>query len=52
MVGLWLGAITEHEALAEILARADLTDDCKKQIDEAIHGVIQDYEGTPETPTE
>ncbi|MGH6735688.1 MAG: hypothetical protein ACRECX_06365 [Methyloceanibacter sp.] len=48
MGGLWLGATTEQHALVEILARADLSEDCKQQIDGAVQGVIQDYEGKPE----
>ena len=43
--GLLLGASTEQTALVTLLARANLSDDCKKQIDQAVHGVIQDYEG-------
>jgi len=38
MGGLFLGATTEHTALAEILGRANLTPDCKEQIKEAMAG--------------
>ena len=40
--GLLLGAATEQKALVTILARANLSDDCKRQIDQALRGVNRD----------
>jgi len=45
MGGLFLGATTEQAALVELLARANLTAECQKQINDAVNGVIRDYEG-------
>jgi hypothetical protein len=39
--GLFMGATTEHTALAEILGTADLTADCRVQIEKAMAGGIQ-----------
>ncbi|MGH6866599.1 MAG: hypothetical protein ACREDO_10625 [Methyloceanibacter sp.] len=50
MVGLWLGATTEQNALVTLLARANLSEDCKQQIDRAVQGIIEDYEGKPTEP--
>lgn len=36
MGGLFLGATTEQTQLTEILGRANLTPDCKEQINEAL----------------
>jgi hypothetical protein len=36
--GLFMGATTEHTALAGILGRADLTADCRVQIEKAMAG--------------
>jgi len=40
--GLLLGAASEQHALVTFLANANLSDDCKSQIDRAIHGGNQD----------
>jgi uncharacterized membrane protein len=45
--GLLLGAASEQKALVTFLAHANLSDDCKRQIDQAIHGVDQDEGGPP-----
>ena len=36
--GLFLGATTEQTAVSEILARANLTPDCREQVDETLRG--------------
>jgi hypothetical protein len=36
--GLLLGATTEHMTLAEVLGHANLTPDCRAQIEEALRG--------------
>ena len=44
--GLLLGAAAEQTALVTFLASANLSDDCRKQIDKAIRGVTQE-DGSP-----
>jgi uncharacterized membrane protein len=48
--GLLIGAHTEQNAIVTFLARANLSDDCKNQIDQAIHGSDQN-QGEP-TPSQ
>ncbi|ODS01652.1 hypothetical protein AUC69_05115 [Methyloceanibacter superfactus] len=43
--GLLIGATTEQAALAEILGTADLTADCRAQIEEAMAGGRRPTEG-------
>lgn len=50
MAGLWLGATTEQAAFVELLARADLTEDCRQQINAAVGGASRDFEGRPAQP--
>lgn len=42
MAGLWLGALSEENTLVSMLARADLTADCREQIDTAMQGAPED----------
>jgi hypothetical protein len=48
LLGLWLGARGEQNALVDIIARADITPQCREELDRAIKAVIEDWEG-PET---
>ena len=52
LLGLWLGATTEQSALVELIARADLTPQCRAELDRGIKAVIEDWEGPPATPSE
>ena len=45
--GVWAGAKTEQDTLADLLERADLTTDCQSQIDQAVRDTISDWEGGP-----
>jgi hypothetical protein len=45
--GVWAGAKTEQDTLADLLTRADFTADCQSQIDQAVRGTISDWEGGP-----
>ena len=38
MAGLWLGATSEHDALAELLAHGDFSGACRAEIDTALSG--------------
>lgn len=52
LLGLWLGARTEQSALVELIARADLTPECRAEINQGIKAIIEDWEGPPATPSE
>jgi len=45
--GVWAGAKTEQDTLADLLERADLTTDCQSQIDLAVRDVISNWQGGP-----
>jgi hypothetical protein len=47
LLGLWLGARTEQSALVDIITRADLTPECREQLDRGIKAIIEDWEGPP-----
>ena len=50
LLGLWLGATNEQSALAELIARVDLTPECRAELDCGLKDVIEDWEGPP-TPS-
>lgn len=52
LIGLWLGARGEQAALVELISRADLTPECRAELDRAIKAVIEDWEGAPAKPAE
>jgi len=49
LVGLWLGATTEQSALVELIGRAELSPECRAELDRGIKAVIEDWEGPPPT---
>jgi hypothetical protein len=51
LLGLWLGAKSEQSTLVELIARADLTPDCRAELDRAVRGIISNFEGK-EAPAE
>jgi membrane protein DedA with SNARE-associated domain len=51
LLGLWLGARGEQSALVDIITRADITPQCREELDRAIKAVIQDWE-TPAAPAQ
>ena len=52
LIGLWFGATTEQSALVEIISRAELTPQCRAELNDAVKGIIQDWEGPPAEPAE
>ena len=48
LLGLWLGARGEQAALVELIARAELTPQCRAELDQSIKAIIEDWEGPPE----
>jgi hypothetical protein len=49
LLGLWLGAREEQAALVDVVTRADLTPECREQLDRGIKSIIEDWEGPPAT---
>jgi membrane protein DedA with SNARE-associated domain len=47
LLGLWLGAHGEQAALVNVITRADLTPECREQLDRGIKAIIEDLEGPP-----
>jgi hypothetical protein len=52
LLGLWLGATSEQHTLVELITRADLTPECREELNSAVEGIIQDWEGPPAAPSE
>jgi hypothetical protein len=44
LLGLWLGAKGEQSALVELITRADLTPQCREELNRGIKAIIQDWE--------
>ena len=44
---LWLGARGEQAALVELISRAELTPECRAELDRGIKSIIEDWEGAP-----
>ena len=51
LLGLWLGARGEQAALVELITRAELTSECREQLDRGIKAIIEDWEG-PQPPAQ
>ncbi len=51
LLGLWLGARTEQSVLVEIVARAQLSPECRAELDRGIKSIIEDRESPP-TPAQ
>ncbi|HXG79548.1 MAG TPA: hypothetical protein VNJ31_09455 [Methyloceanibacter sp.] len=47
LLGLWFGAKGEQNALVEIISRAELSPQCRSELDDAIKAIIEDWEGPP-----
>jgi hypothetical protein len=45
LLGLWLGARGEQAALVDVIARAELTPECREQLDRGIKDIVEDWEG-------
>jgi membrane protein DedA with SNARE-associated domain len=51
LLGLWLGARSEQHTLVELITRADLTPECRAELDRGIKSIIEDWEA-PQTPAQ
>jgi hypothetical protein len=47
LLGLWLDATSEQAALVDIITRAELTPECREELNSAAKGIIEDWEGPP-----
>ena len=47
LLGLWLGARSEQHTLVELIAQANLTPECRAELDRGIKSIIEDWEGPP-----
>jgi membrane protein DedA with SNARE-associated domain len=52
LLGLWLGARGEQQTLVELITRADLTPQCREELDRGIKAIIEDWEGAPAAPAQ
>jgi hypothetical protein len=52
LLGLWLGARSEHSTLVELIARANLTPQCREELDRGIKSIIEDWEGAQAAPAQ
>ena len=49
LLGLWLGARGEQQTLVDVITRAELTPECRAQLDRGIKTIIEDWESPPRT---
>jgi hypothetical protein len=52
LLGLWLGATTEQRALVEIISSAELSPQCREELNSTVKGIIEDWEGPPAAPAQ
>jgi hypothetical protein len=52
LLGLWVGARSEHGTFVELIARANLTPACREELDRGIKAIIEDWEGPPAQPAQ
>jgi hypothetical protein len=52
LLGLWLGATSEQHTLVELITRAELTPQCREELNQSIKAIIDDWEGPPAAPSQ
>jgi hypothetical protein len=50
--GVWTGGQAEQDAFVELMTRANLDDNCRAQLGEAMQAIIDEYEGKPAAPAQ
>jgi hypothetical protein len=45
LAGIWIGGEIEQDVIIEIVTKADLTADCRQQLERAMDAVIKAWEG-------
>jgi hypothetical protein len=48
--GVWVGAENEHHVMLELLTRANLDENCRAPLGDAMQAIIDEYEGKPASP--
>jgi hypothetical protein len=48
--GVWTGAETEQDVMVELITRANLDENCRAQLGDAMQAIIDDYESKPASP--
>lgn len=48
--GVLVGAETEQDVMMELLTRANLDENCRAQLGEAMQRMVEEYEGKPASP--
>jgi hypothetical protein len=51
-LGFWIGGQAEQEVFVELIARANLNDTCREQLESGMQAIIDSYEGKPAAPVE
>lgn len=47
LLGLWLGARSEQQTLVDIITRAEISPECREELNRGIKAIIEDWEGAP-----
>jgi hypothetical protein len=48
--GVWVGAETEQDVMMQLITRANLDENCRVQLGDAMQAIIDEYEGKPASP--
>lgn len=51
-LGFWIGGQAEQEVFVELIARANLDDTCRQQLESGMQAIIDSYEEKPPAPAE
>jgi hypothetical protein len=51
-LGLWIGGEIEQDAIVQIVTRAELSDQCRQELNDAVKAIIDESEAVkpPATP--
>jgi hypothetical protein len=52
VLGVWTGAETEQDVMVELLPRANLDENCRAQLSDAMQAIVDEYEGKPASPAQ
>ena len=50
VLGIWTGGQAEQDAFVELMARANLDENCRAQLGESLQAIIDEYEGKSPAP--
>ena len=52
VLGIWTGGQAEQDAFVELMARANLDENCRAQLGESLQAIIDEYEGNSPAPAQ